>query len=97
MISEGSSAGPELILKRNQAGILHIRTPKIEPLCPSCLTLFNEFPEQEWHPTNVVVPFVRTPIFVNDTIFDVQSEHCGDGSPAISNDPDLDSVTHALK
>ena len=97
MISEHSSPGAELILKRNQAGILHIRSPKIDPFSSGGLTLFNEFPEQERHATDVVVPFVRTPIFVNDTIFVVQGEHCGDGSATTSNQPDLNSLTHALK
>ena len=97
MISERPPAGAELILKRNQAGIRHIRAPEIEPLSSGCLTLFNEFPEQKRHSTNAVVPFVRTPIFVNDRVFDVQSEHRRDGRAAISNEPDLDPVTHALK
>src|SRR5438445_13245758 len=58
IIGQQFSGCAEFLFKSDQALIIEVGTPKVDTLCSRILTFLNKLPEQEWHSTETVKPFV---------------------------------------
>src|SRR5262249_20759354 len=89
------SGSTPTILESDQAWVVRIGATEVERASSVTLPVQNCIPDQVVDSTEVVKPFIRTPILVNEDVLERESENARDGSSILRGHTDLNLVAEA--
>ena len=86
----------QMVLELDQPRIILVRPSQIQFFQLLQPGFLDRLPEQSWHASQFVKPFVRTTVLVDDRLFMSKRENAGDRAVIYASKPYGQSVTEAV-